>query len=343
MPPLYKNAKQRLIHLLRAGKYPVGEFLPEIHELAKVLDCKVDTLRRSLGELGREGVLRGVPRVGTKVIRRPARARVAVMLPSDKRLDAAAFHHICASLIQKEFDLEIIAWNPDPDVLFDWSQRVVKGLRAPDTLVLLEQAAYVEPRTLGLFKHIVYANVGVAAKNPQWFEVVSPAREEAHVLASCLLENGFRNAAIRMDDRVVSEDGKTDDPMGTAFCAAMAHGGGTAIPISAQDDPDSFVGLAGQKRIDVFVELTAAVALQSLQKLMYNGIRVPDDLSIVGRYDSKYSGLGVPPIASLSYDLDAIAGAIGEAVEDAVDGKAPRRRIVKPGVSPRGSLRVACS
>lgn len=68
--PLYLNLKDDLIKKMIDGTYAVGQALPTEHELCEQYQLSRVTVRKSLDELKKSGLLTGIPRVGTVVTQR---------------------------------------------------------------------------------------------------------------------------------------------------------------------------------------------------------------------------------------------------------------------------------
>ena len=68
--PLYLNLKDQLLKKIIDGTYPFGQSLPTEHELGEMYQLSRITVRKSLEELKKEGLLTGIPRVGTVVTHR---------------------------------------------------------------------------------------------------------------------------------------------------------------------------------------------------------------------------------------------------------------------------------
>jgi DNA-binding LacI/PurR family transcriptional regulator len=73
-------------------------------------------------------------------------------------------------------------------------------------------------------------------------------------------------------------------------------------------------------------------ALPILAALRLRGIRVPDDISIVGADDSKYSSLSQPSLTSISFDASDIGMRAVALINSLITGIPPEERFLKPPV-----------
>lgn len=65
--PIYEQIKEQIIMLINTGVYKPDEQLPSIRALSKELNINVNTIKRALSELERDGVTYSVPGKGVFV------------------------------------------------------------------------------------------------------------------------------------------------------------------------------------------------------------------------------------------------------------------------------------
>ena len=75
----WRQVRDQLVHLIRAGELPVGALLPPIRQLARDLGLSVGTVARGYRELEAAGVLRTARRKGTVVAAVPSGAAGAAI------------------------------------------------------------------------------------------------------------------------------------------------------------------------------------------------------------------------------------------------------------------------
>ncbi len=97
--------------------------------------------------------------------------------------------------------------------------------------------------------------------------------------------------------------------------------------LSADDPPTAFFCLADSMAYGVYA------AAREL------GMRVPDDLSVLGYDDHPVSRLLTPPLSSYRWPMDQLVGAVVERTVRAIeDGKHSRRKVLAPTAQPRESV-----
>lgn len=82
------------------------------------------------------------------------------------------------------------------------------------------------------------------------------------------------------------------------------------------------------------------MALGALSVLSEQGLRVPDDISLVGYNDLPMMGLVAPPLTTVRYPSAEIGRAAGEMVIDLLDGKEPDNVCLRPSLVVRASTRA---
>jgi DNA-binding LacI/PurR family transcriptional regulator len=73
-------------------------------------------------------------------------------------------------------------------------------------------------------------------------------------------------------------------------------------------------------------------ALPILAALRRRGIRVPQDISIIGTDDSKYSALSQPSLTTISLDPGDIGMRAVALINSLITGSPPEERFLKPPV-----------
>jgi GntR family transcriptional regulator len=106
----WRQVRDQLLHLVRAGALPVGARLPTIRQLAGDLGLAAGTIARVYRELEAVGVLRTARRQGTVVAAVPAP-------PNDTLAEAAAAYAARAAELGVDLNTAVAAihaaWSPD--------------------------------------------------------------------------------------------------------------------------------------------------------------------------------------------------------------------------------------
>jgi LacI family transcriptional regulator len=97
--------------------------------------------------------------------------------------------------------------------------------------------------------------------------------------------------------------------------------------------------------LDSGVEFTAAFAANdqtacgAMLALYRRGLRVPDDVSLVGFDDLAASAFTIPPLTTVHRSIDEIGEGAAEAIVDLIERRVPRARVSSPTLAIRESTR----
>jgi LacI family transcriptional regulator len=106
--------------------------------------------------------------------------------------------------------------------------------------------------------------------------------------------------------------------------------GACAVALDALDGPD---------RPTAFFCLADSMAYGVYAAARERGLRVPDQLSVLGYDDHPVSRLLTPPLSSYRWPIDVLVSAVVERTVRAIeDGKHTRRKVLEPTAQPRGSV-----
>ena len=121
-----------------------------------------------------------------------------------------------------------------------------------------------------------------------------------------------------------------------AFRARAQSCGLRARPIVAVDWSADFgydfaIGLERVPEYTAIVAANDEVALGIVHGLHDRGLRVPDDLSVVGFDDAPFSRHSIPPLTTVRQPFEALGGAVVDVLLAAVEGlEIPRRTKIPP-------------
>ena len=103
----------------------------------------------------------------------------------------------------------------------------------------------------------------------------------------------------------------------------------------------------GLERLPEYTAIVAAndeVALGIVHGLHDRGLRVPDDLSVVGFDDAPFSRHSIPPLTTVRQPFEALGGAVVDVLLAAVEGlEIPQRTKIPPELIVRLSTAKARS
>uniref|UniRef100_UPI003AF31AE7 substrate-binding domain-containing protein n=1 Tax=Cellulomonas hominis TaxID=156981 RepID=UPI003AF31AE7 len=76
--------------------------------------------------------------------------------------------------------------------------------------------------------------------------------------------------------------------------------------------------------VDALVAHTDALALGALRAALDRGLRVPEDLAVVGSGDTEDARYAVPSLTSIAQGTSEVAGTAVALLEDRIEGRPPR-------------------
>jgi len=97
--------------------------------------------------------------------------------------------------------------------------------------------------------------------------------------------------------------------------------------------------------LDSRVEFTAVFAANdqtasgAMLALYRRGLKVPEDVSVVGFDDLAASAFTIPPLTTVHRSIDEIGEGAAEAIIDLIEQRTPRARVSSPKLAIRESTR----
>jgi LacI family transcriptional regulator len=185
-------------------------------------------------------------------------------------------------------------------------------------------------------------------------QVVFDREENAYQAARCLLERGHRRLGIGLTVTDARLSGTASDPQSfrlQGFRRALAEFGVPAREEWVFRNPTYEKGGAEMAR--QFLQLAERptglcivndyVALAFMVEVMRVGVRVPEDISIVGHDNQPIAAYCPVPLTTVSQPVEAIARAVVELLVERIEGRggdAPRTETIRGELIERGSVAV---
>lgn len=319
---------------IREGAYRRGDVLPPVEELAVQIACSEATVKRGLTELRRAGILRGVKRKGTVVVRRPSRARITLLLSPDAHTNSLVQDELTASLIAADCDVDVVPNAGRFADLRDWCRRLVHEASPPDCLITIDISEHGPEKEveqiLAMYPRHVEVTLGQRHPTARSAVVQTDLQSEARQIVAHLLELGHRQVAVFA--------GLTPDESPDSRASQVAHlcrdmlelcGARCHLVHGVVAQPELF-RLVRERAVTAFYALNDYHAILTMMRLYYDGFRIPDDLYLVGRNNTPWAAEAHPALSSLSINPSGIAAAVTAALEDALDGLPTRVYPVAP-------------
>lgn len=168
---------------------------------------------------------------------------------------------------------------------------------------------------------------------PGAYSVALDLRSGVAALVAGLRERGAR--CIAMIDSSTASTPSVPSPRREGFEAAVAdrHAPIVAVPETIQGAGDGFERLLLEHpNVDAVVAFNDLMAMGAIQRAHAQGLRVPDDVRVVGIDGLALGAVAFPALSTLSIDRAGIAAAVADIVTAAVEdtGTPPTSRVVIP-------------
>lgn len=327
--PLYLQVKEGLLAQINSGAFTPDVPIPTEHELADSLGLSRLTVRRSIVELAREGLVRRIPGRGTFIVSGAAKApitAVALILSDDIPLDLSSsftgnlLHGLHAASLPASLSLRQV-----PDDVRDLRDiQGIVALWAMKSQVLKRLAesgiplvAYESPADAGgpIYDTIGHANEAGA------FEAVSALINLGHSDIACVTHpTSVGNERRSGYERAMLKHGLPIDPQ-RILTTLNSGESGYALGRRMFADPSK-----APTALFCSDDTVANGAMAGVQSL---GLKVPEFVSIVG-----FGDLGLfstPSLSSVRMDIRASGrDAIRLLKERAANPSLPARHLVLP-------------
>ncbi len=324
---LVEQAKTIICNGVRTGQYPIQSQLPSVEDLAVTASCSTETMRRALTELAREGVVQRIKRYGTMVIARPSRGRVCVLASRDIHTNQMLQELVCTALRNADVDVDMVPVSKDLVAASDWISSLLLKRRPPEILVVLSSDGHMftnQDLFLNILdrfpKHVLvmFDHFSSSPKIGEWHILYN------HWQSAGLVMNHLRELGHK---KVACVAGNTDYEICNVYRELLEQAedlfrmaGMELIPYYHSSVIDGLVKLIKEDGVTAFWDQNDSVAFKTLIQLHQHGIHVPQDVSIVGRFDTPWAQECHPPLTTVSMNPEGMAQAISQAVVDALDG-----------------------
>lgn len=326
MSTLYAQVGDALRAEARRHDLPLNRVLPPVEQLAARWGCGAGTVRRALRELAAEGVLHNVRNRGSVVVRRPTLGRVALLPSVDFHTNQMLQPAIAQALGTAGLGVELVPPLGTPAALAAWVGERLRQPQAPRCLLMLapERYAQADPAAFGEllagFAHRVWFSPETSAIPAAGaaFGVALDHQAGARQVVRHLLAQGHRRVGLFADYYPGASSVYATTARWSRDLLEMA--GATGLLAHANVDGPRLVREAG---ITAYWDLSDHTATNNLIACHAAGLRVPQDLALVGRNDTPWSLECRPSLTTLSWAPTAVAAALVAAARAALAGEPP--------------------
>ena len=339
----HRRVYDHLRHSILQGEYSVGERIPSEAALQKAFSTSRITVTHALRDLARDGYL--VRRQGSgsfvKEGFQPVQQPLGMLthggwgVSSLARAVQAADSHLVIS------DLE----PGEPAVILRGAEEICRrhlgsGVRgvvfAP--FVLPPEHMWVNEKIAELFKAngipiVLFDRDICSARRSDYDLVGCEDREGAYRLTRHLIRRGRRRIVFLSEDGAASTISKRI----AGYCDAMEEAGISLGPSGVRwlrpSPPEHLAQAAAQElaasNADAFVCTHDNLAAKVLCSLLEGGIRVPEDVAVVGFNGEDYAALLPVPLTTVRLPLEHIArGGVKLLLERIADPSLPARELL---------------
>jgi DNA-binding transcriptional regulator YhcF (GntR family) len=344
----YEIICEALLKGISGGIYPEGSWLPPAPTLAKRSRCSTHAVRRAFRVLSDRGILKSTKKKGTCVLRRPPAGWVVFMLSADMHTNTLLQEPVSAALVSAGFDVEFL-----PFVFRDLPGferlRALAGKRAADTVLVSlgqDQVPDEQRPAWEKFAAAFRGRVGFQFEEhrmlPESCTVLPDPVAAARLVAEHLLASGHRRIGVVSADHPGNLSAAARRAaalmevleVAGAVCAPYCYG------LHAGEGVAAFVR---RNRCTAWWAVTDHQALEHALQLMRAGLRVPEDVAVVGHNDTPWATSGAFALTTLSLNPVAVAEALVQGVRAqlAVDRPTATQHYSRPRLVVRGSTAVA--
>ncbi len=318
-----KKVTQHLTAAIARGDFPVGKWLPSAEVLAERTQCSPHSVRRALRDLNDMGILESVKRKGTRVSVKPSMCSVLLMLASDEHTNLLLQTPVASALAAAGCDISIqpMLFGENNDV-YDRLRHIVKQEAESQILVAFspENIAHdLQPNWLE-FADSFAARVVVGIEETHTLpdsvmivpDSVAAGRQVAEHLAGLghchvgVVAGGHQGEGSAAEKRAKAM-AEFLDVLGRKTSLYYYYGGGDVVAFLRRNHCTAWWAATDHQ------------ALQHVLEFQKAGMRIPEDVSVVGMFDAPWATKSLLQLTTLSIDPSAIAEEVARAVGDIVN------------------------
>ncbi|MFW6039099.1 MAG: substrate-binding domain-containing protein [bacterium] len=328
MAPLFEQVRTGIAQAIADGRFDIGQTLPAVETLASQHRCGANTMHRALAELADAGVLKRVRNRGTIVMRRPPLARACLILADDEHTNVLLQDKVYDALTDANIDVELLPGKLDVDQLRRRIDQMRRQAPAPEALVTLRQ--HWPDGMFDVLEHAFACRVAYRYDSQggldHTYTVGPDLNAMAYQVVKHLVDLGHRRIAVAhgFPHESATWVSQTAELARNFFELA----GGTCFMHQAGESEEAaLLKLIREQGVTAYWSINDHIAMGWETRLLRHGIRVPEDLSIVGRWDTPWAQTAPTPLTTVSFDPDATGRALADVLVQLVRGQAPAARM----------------
>jgi DNA-binding LacI/PurR family transcriptional regulator len=311
MSTRYERIREHVVRGITSGQYVVGEVLPAADVLASKLRCSTGTVRNVLTDLAQEGLLKRVQRRGTVVARRPSAGRVLLFMSVDTHTNQIMQDPIFTSLLEAGYWVDLIPTSMGVEGATAHCHQLLNDSVEADALVAIEPRPELYPLLDQLRSRVlqrIMVELDVTTPNPDRHHIVVNHFKAARDVAEHLLKLGHKRVALFAGLGPGERSWLAEAARNCRDFIEVA--GGKATLHYMADGHKQLVSLVKEQGITAYWAIHDFECMQAMNALHRDGLRVPDDVTLIGRHDTPWAVQCRPQLTSVSINPTAIATAI---------------------------------
>ncbi len=311
MSTRYERIREHVVKGISSGQYVVGEVLPAADVLASKLRCSTGTVRNVLTDLAQEGLLKRVQRRGTVVARRPSAGRVLMFLSVDTHTNHIMQDPIFAGLLEAGFWVDLIPTTMGVEGATTHCHQLLNDSVEADALIAIDPRLELLPLLDQLKTRVqqrIVVELDIATPSPDRHHIVVNHFKAARDVAEHLLKLGHKRVALFAGLGPGERSWLAEAARNCRDFIEVA--GGKAMLHYMADGHKHLVDLVRDQGVSAYWAIHDFECMQALNALHREGLRVPDDVTLIGRHDTPWATQCRPQLTSVSINPTAIAAAI---------------------------------
>ena len=344
--PLYVQVKNDIIAGIESGKIKIGDKLMSENEMLRYYGVGRVTIRTALSELVAEGCLRKEHGLGTFVMAYPKKAKrlnIDVLLDSGDTYFVPAYMLKGISPVLEQNNCNLLMHDTKHDNLHIIS--LLKSIldRGTDGVLMAPiSRTYRSAEMDSVLEQYERAGIPIVillGKIPCESCISLNIDDEygTEIATRYLLECGHRKILGLFHE-------KDRDPTRRVQGFRKAFHGVSDVEVYEITTPnweEQVLRLVGEKKITAIQCYNDHVAVECLRLLVEHGIRVPQDVSLVGFDDSEIAQNSIPRLTTMTHPKDHLGRAAAEAVLRRIRNPEEKVESVtyRPGLVIRQSVR----
>ena len=345
MATLFEQIKEHVRGDIRAGKYRVGDVLPSVEELADSAGCSIGTARRALTELAQCGILRRVQCRGTVVARAPGLGRVCLLLGKDLHTNLLLQDPVYEALLAAGYEVELIPTAvARSDGLFSRLE-----MHGPDReelagVVLIEAEGIDDAvqHALGRYPRTVLFSFNDSPVFPGVSQVGPDHQVAAREVVKHLLAQGHRRVAVFAGIHAQERSWVSQSARHALHMLEVGGAEGLPYYMAGAEGDEGIIKRIVADKVTALWCINDHHAMLLLNVAHRAGLRVPEDLALVGRWDTPWSRQCLPDLTTVSLNPVGVARALVRFLQGD-DAGSGRLDVIEPELIARGSTVLAVS